>query len=446
MSDIQVAETMNEGLKREFSVSIPRAAIDSAVDAKLDEIGRSVHINGFRPGKIPPKSLLKQRFGASASSEVIEKSINDAVSEIVTERKLHPVAPPTVKDLQFADTKDLGFRVFLEIFPEIKVRDFSSLSCERTEVEVEDHLVEEKLAALAKHAGTLGDLPEARPSRMGDVVEMSFTCSIDGKDAKELATEDMSVELGSGEMLDSFEEQLVGVKGGDVKEVAIKFPETHRDQNMRGKTGVFSVKVKAVKVKVPHAIDEDLAKKYRMPSLEAMKKEMANDLKSEYSRVSESILKRRLFDQLCDSYDFQLPQTLVDGEFNSIWSGVQDMWKKNGMSSEDSGKSEEQLRKEYRQIAERRIRLSLIFGRIVEDNKIEVKRDELMDAIKDRAKRFGMDAESIAKHYFKREDMMRQLSMEILESKVVSFILTKAKVSEKKVKASELMEMAEAID
>jgi len=281
---------------------------------------------------------------------------------------------------------------------------------------------------------------------MGEVLTIDFDGTVDGKSFPGMKSENYRLELGSKSFVDDFEEQLVGMKVGDKKDVKVKFPKDYHAENLAGKKAVFAVNVKELRVHKPVEMNDELAKEIGFPSLSDLRKRMSDDIGSNYSRISRSVMKRQLMDKLADEHDFPVPQGMVDAEFNSIWQQVEQDKAKGALSADEAKKSDEELRKEYRGIAERRVRLGLLLAEVSNVNKIDVSSNELRNAMIAEARRFPGQEKAVIDYYSKTEGALERLRAPILEEKVVDFILAQAKIKDKKISAEELMKLPEDLE
>jgi trigger factor len=440
---MQVTETLAEGLKRAFKVTIPATQIEGKVSARLDEVGHNIQMPGFRPGKVPP-ALVRKKYGASVASEVMEQLINESSGKMMEERKLRPATQPKVEIVPPVDGKDLEFSISFEAMPDIEPIDFAKLELVRIKAEVGDAQLEEALNELASKRSVTKTVEKARKAQSGDVVLIDFVGSIDGVEFDGGKGEDYELELGSGSFIPGFEEQLIGATPPSSVDVKVSFPEDYGHKPLAGKAALFAVTVKELKEKAPATLDEDLAKSFGLEGLDALKGEMRRRLESEYSSMSRLHLKRALLDVLAERHDFPLPEALVDDEFGNIWKQIEEAMKNDTLEEADKGKDEGALKAEYRTIAERRIRLGLLLAEVGGKNNIQVNQDDLNRAIVDRASRFPGQEHLVFQYYRSNPQAMDSLRAPIFEEKTVDFIIELATVNDKIVSVEELMKDPDA--
>jgi len=434
---MQITSTVSEGLRREFKVVIAQTDLNDRLTGKLEEMKPRLHLKGFRPGKAPV-SFLKKTYGKSMMNEIVEAAVNESSQKAITDNALKPATPPKV-DLvseyqQVVDGKsDLEFTVKVDLMPEFELADVSKLNVERLVSEVQDADVEEALQRLAEQAKTYSPRQEGAASEKGDVVVINFVGKVDGVEFPGGKAEDFQLNLGSGQLIPGFEDQLIGAKAGDVRDVKVTFPADYPEATLTGKDAVFDVTVKEVKAPDPVAIDAELAKKMGFDDLGTLKERVRDQLKSDFARASRLHMKRRILDALDGMHSFELPPAMVESEFEGIWKQVEAELKREGKTAEDEGKSEDELKKEYREIAERRVRLGLVLARLGEQNGITVAQDEVQRAIMTRARQFPGQEQQVFNFYTSNPQAAAEIRAPIFEDKVVDFIAELAEVTDRKV-------------
>lgn len=434
---MQITSTVSEGLRREFKVVIPQNDLNDRLTGKLEEMKPRLHLKGFRPGKAPV-SFLKKTYGKSMMNEIVEAAVNESSQKAITDNSLKPATPPKV-DLvseyqQVVDGKsDLEFTVKVDLMPEFELADVSKLHVERLVSEVQDADVDEALNRLAEQSKTYSSREEGAASENGDVVVINFVGKVDGAEFPGGKADDFQLNLGSGQLIPGFEDQLIGAKAGDAREVKVTFPADYPEAKLAGKDAVFDVTVKEVKKPDPIAIDADLAKKMGFDDLGTLKERVRDQLKSDFARASRLHMKRRILDALDGMHAFELPPAMVENEFEGIWKQVEAELKREGKTPEDEGKSEDDLKQEYRGIAERRVRLGLVLARVGEQNGITVATDEVQRAIMARARQFPGQEQQVFNFYSSNPQAAAEIRAPIFEDKVVDFIAELAEVTDKKV-------------
>jgi trigger factor len=434
---MQVTETLSEDLKREFKVVVAAKDISEKLEVRLEELGQQVRIPGFRPGKVP-LTILKQRFGTSVMGEIVEQAVNDASSQAMDERGLRPAMQPKIEITSFDEGKDLEYTMALELLPEIEPMDFAELELERLAVDVQDDETQEALGRLASNQMQTEALEEPRKSLSGDVLVIDFKGTVDGEAFPGMSGEDHHLELGANRFVEGFEDQLVGVDAGQDLDVKVTFPEAYVNDKLAGKDAVFQVKVKDILQAKPHPIDDELAQSLGEEDLDSLKEKVKEQIAGEYNAAARARLKRALLDKLAEAHGFGVPMGMVDLEFDAIWGQIEKEREEGRVDPDDKGKSDEELKAEYREIAERRVRLGLLLSEVGRSNGIEVTDDEVNQALVREAQRHPGHEREVFEFYQKSPEGLANLRAPLFEDKVVDFIIQLAKVEERKVTADEL--------
>jgi trigger factor len=434
---MQVTELPAEGLKRQFKIVVPAGDLSAKVDERLVEMARTAQMPGFRAGKVPV-GLLKKQYGQALFGEAVEQAVNSSTAKAIEDRGLKPAMQPRVDLKQLEEGKDVEFEVAIEVLPEIGKLDFSDVALERLKATVPDKDVDEAIDRIAKANREQKPVDPPRPAQKGDAIKLDFVGSVDGKEFPGGAAQDYTLEIGSGSFIPGFEDQLIGAEVGKEVDVKVTFPAEYGAPELAGKDAVFKCTIKEILEFVDKPADDELAKKNNFENLEAMRKAVADRIGQDYARISRSMIKRQLLDKLADAHKFAVPEGLVESEFNAIWQRIEEA-KKNGQKLEDD---EEKMRKEYRDIAERRVRLGLLLADVGRSNAIDVTPEELNQAVMREAMRYPGQERQVLEFYGKNAELKEQLRAPIFEEKTVDFILELAKVAEKPVTPEELLEAA----
>jgi trigger factor len=439
---MQVTELSAQGLLREYKIVVPAATLADKVNTRLTELAKTAQLPGFRPGKVPT-ALLKKQFGPALYGEALEQSIQDGATKLLEDRGLKPALQPKVDIKQVGEDKDLEFEVRVEVLPEIAKIDFPSIEVERLKVAVDDQAVNDALGRIAQANRERKPVDPPRPAEKGDILKVDFVGTMDGKEFPGGSVTDYSVEIGSGGLIPGFEDQLIGLNVGESRDVKVTFPTDYGAKELAGKDASFKVDCKEIRALGDQPVDDSLAKKTGFETLENMRKEVSQRIEQDYAQLSRGIVKRKLLDKLSDVAKFDVPQGLVDAEFDSIWKQYEDMKKRaetagNTPSTED----EEKAKAEYRGIAERRVRLGLLLADIGRANNIQVSNDEIGRAIVREAQRFPGQEQKVFEFYTKNAEMRDSLRAPIYEDKTIDFILELAKVTDRSVSADDLVKAA----
>lgn len=435
---MQVTETLNEGLKREFDCVIAAEAINAKVDAKLMEAAPTVNLPGFRPGKAPMK-ILRQRFGKSVTGEVIDEAVREGIQSALDDRGIRPAAQPEIADFEFDEGTDFKFKLKAELLPDFTPVDFATLELERLEPDLPESEIDDMLKNMSENSRERVDVEDARPAANDDVLVIDFEGSIDGELFPGGAAQDYELQLGSGSFIPGFEEQLVGANVGDEKTVTVNFPDDYGAEHLAGKEASFKVNVKGMKALGPAEINDALAEKMGAENLEDLRGKIRESMEGQYKSAARNRVKRQLFDMLEEGHDFPLPEVLVEQEYNGIWGEIQSQLEGENAEEIREGKTDDELKAEYRKVAERRVRLGLLLSEVGRQNNIVVSNEDLGRAIAQQASQYPGQEEMVQKFYTENPQMLGQLQAPILEDKVVDYILELAKVEVRKVPPAEIL-------
>jgi trigger factor len=440
---MQVTQTHEEGLKREFKVVVSANDIKAKMDTRLQEIGQTVRLPGFRPGKVP-MPLLKKRYGPSVMGEVLERAVTDSSNQAIAERGLRPALQPKIDIKSFAEETGLEYSLAVELLPEIQPANFAELKLERLKVDVPDAEVDKTLSRIAEQHERSEKIDEDRASQADDIVIIDFVGTLDGKEFQGGSAKDFRLKLGSGQFVPGFEDQLTGARAGEKRTVNVTFPENYSNAELAGKPAAFAVEVKEIHKPIAATLDDALAKQMGLDDLESLKKAIRDQLGRDYGRVVRSRLKRQLLDHLADSHKFAVPQGMVDLEFDAIWKNVEEERKQGPLTDPAlAGKSEDELKAEFRRISERRVRLGLLLSEVGRLNNIQVSQEEVNRALIEQARRFPGQEKQVVDYYRNNAGALAQLRAPLFEDKVIDFIIEMASVTDRPATVDELMKEPE---
>ncbi|WOI52304.1 trigger factor [Parvularcula sp. LCG005] len=437
---MQVTEKSAEGLSREFHVVIPQSHLTSRLESKLEEVKGQVQLKGFRKGKAPI-SFLKKMYGKGMMAELIQEEMAAAQEKALKDNNLTPAMPPHphLEDAHveevLAGKTDLEYDMHVEVLPEIAEVDLAAMSFERPVIEVEDSEVDEELEKLAKEQTAYADRDEGAAAQDGDQVTIDFLGKLDGEAFDGGAGEDVPLVLGSGQFIPGFEEGLVGVKVGDEKTLDITFPEEYGAEHLAGKAATFDVTVKAVKAPEERKIDDELAKALGMDDLEMLRGRIKEMLQGRYASQSRLHVKRKILDALDENQSFDLPPGMVNAEFDAIWRQVEGAER----DEEDKDKSDDELKEEYRKIAERRVRLGLVLAEIGKRAEVTVPQKDVERAMQMQAMQAGVPIQQVMEYFRQQPGAYAQLRAPLFEDKVIDHIIETATVTDTTVSKDELM-------
>ncbi len=442
---MQITETLAEGLKHEFSISVPASDLDAKAGARLVDLKDKVRLNGFRPGKVPV-SHLKKVYGRSVMAETVEQTIRDTNTQIFTERGFRLASEPkvtmpteekAVEDI-LTGKSDLNYTVSIEVVPAIQLADFKSFNVEKPVVEVTDADVDEAIKRIADQNRTYAAKAEGAKAETGDRVTISFKGTIDGTPFDGGAGENIQVVIGAAQFIPGFEEQLIGIAVGETRNLKVSFPKNYASETLAGKPAEFETTATAIEAPQETVIDDEFAKTLGLESLDKLKEAARERLAAEFAGATRQKVKRLLLDRLDETHRFEAPPSLVEEEFKLMWNSIKAEMESGGKTFADEDTTEEAAEGEYRKIADRRVRLGLVLSEIGEKNKITVTDDEVSRAVIERARQMPGREKEVWDYYRNNAGALAQLRAPIYEDKVVDFILELATVTEKKVTREEL--------
>ncbi|MEO6780271.1 MAG: trigger factor [Bradyrhizobium sp.] len=443
---MQVTETLNEGLKHEFTINVPASDLDAKAGARLVDLKDKVRLNGFRPGKVP-MSHLKKVYGRSVMAETVEQTIRETNTQIFTERGFRLATEPkvtmpteeTAVDDILAGKSDLTYTVSIEVVPPIQLADFKGFAVEKPVVEVGDADVDEAIKRIADHHRGYAAKGEGTQAETGDRVTINFKGSIDGTPFEGGTGEGIQVVIGTGQFIPGFEDQLIGVKAGETRTLNVAFPKNYGSGKLAGQAAEFETTATLIEAPLETGIDDEFAKSVGLESLDKLKAAARERLTAEFAGATRQRVKRALLDRLDETHRFEAPPSLIEEEFKLMWNSTKAEMASNGKSFADEDTTEDAAEAEYRKIADRRVRLGLVLSEIGEKNKITVTDDEISRALIERARQTPGREKEVWDYYRNNANALAQLRAPIYEDKVVDFILELAKVTEKKVTREELM-------
>jgi len=435
---MKVTELKNEGLNRSYKIIIPSKQIHEAIDKRMNEVAATAKIDGFRPGKVP-LTIVKTRYGSQIHGEVIEKQVSECMRKLLKDKKLRPAVQPKVDfEGKPLDEKDVKFTLNLEVMPEIKIDDLSKLKFERMVADVEEKEVDKALENIANNQKSFSPLKKKRKSKKGDCVVIDFKGFMNGEAFEGGSAENHQLEIGSGQMIPGFEDQLIGLDIDNETKVKVKFPKNYQKADFSDKEAVFEVKVKDILEAQKAQINEDLAKKMGLPDLKTLRNAVKSQIEINYKTTSRNRIKRDLLDILSKKYNFEIPKTMLENENKVIWDRFEQDRKAGVIDDADKGKKDSDLKKEYSEIAERRVRLGLLMSEIGEKNKITVTDDEIKNAVMQEARKYPGEENKVLEFYQKNPEASNAVRAPIFEEKVVDYIISKSSVKDIKVSADEL--------
>ena len=441
---MQVTETLNEGLKRGYSIVVTAAELEEKVNAELAEAQPEIEMKGFRKGKVP-MALLKKQYGQRMLGEAMQKAIDEAMAKHFEDSGDKPAMQPDVKmtNEDWKEGDDVNVDMSYEMLPPIPEVDFAKMKLERMSVKADDASVAEALENLAESAQNFEDRKKGSKAKDGDQVVIDFLGKVDGEAFEGGAAEDYPLVLGSNSFIPGFEDDLVGAKEGDEKDVEVSFPAEYQAEHLAGKAAVFECKIKAVKAPAKAELNDELAKQFGAEDLDALKGQIAERLEAEYKGAARAVAKRGLLDALDKEVSFELPPSLVEAEAGQI---AHQLWHEDNPEVEGHDHPEITPTDEHNELAERRVKLGLLLAEIGQKAEVEVTDAEMTQAIMNQARQYPGQERQFFEFVQQNQQMQQQMRAPIFEDKVVDMIFDQADLTEKEVSKDDLQKAVEALE
>ena len=441
---MEVKELKSKGLKREFSITIAVDDLKEKKIKKLQDIASKAKIDGFRPGKVPTAHIEKL-YGQSVMVEVIEEKVSEVSQNVLQDRDLRAAVKPDVKlqsDMNdvIEKNKDLVFTMNCEVLPEIEITDFSKIKLDKPVSKPQEKDIKDALEYLAKQNKSFKEASEKTKSKDGDQVTLDYVGKIDDITFDGGTANDANLVLGSKSFIDNFEDQLVGLKKGDKKLVKVKFPDNYQSPDLAGKEATFDVEIKKVSKAEESKVNDDLAKSLGMKDLEDLKKNLEERIQQDFDSAARMKLKDSLLDALEKKHKFELPESMVNQEFDQMWNQLQQQLDQQKKELKDLELSEKEIRKNYIEISEKRVCTGLLIAEIGKQNNIQLEDNDINKALQTEMQRYPGQEKEILDYYQKNQDAIRQLTAPVFEDKVIDFILEKVDLKDVKVSREDLFD------
>lgn len=441
---MQVVEKSSEGLSRVFEVTVAKDVLASKLDAKIKDMAPKMNIKGFRPGKVPAGHVRKL-YGKELMSEVLQEQLNETSQATLDQHSIRPAGQPEIKPVGDIEAvikgdADLAYELAVEQMPSFEPVDVASLELKRPVYEPTEEEVNEQLENILKQTKQYdvkgGKAPKAAD---GDKLKIDFLGKIDGVAFDGGAAEGAELVIGSKQFIPGFEEQLIGAKKGEERTIEVNFPEDYGAANLAGKAATFDITVHEISAPKDAVADDEWAKGLGLEGLDALKGLLKGQLEQQYTTAARFKLKRKLLDILDEKHSFELPARMLEAEFNGIWQQVEQDKAQGQLSEEDAAKSEDELKAEYRKIAERRVRLGLVLAEIGTRANVQVSEQEVAQAIAQEARNFPGQERQVFDFYRSNPAAAAQIRAPIYEEKVVDHIFTLAKIEDEPISKEELL-------
>jgi trigger factor len=442
---MQTVETLNQGLKRSYRITIPKKDIDARVDGELKKVAPQIRMPGFRPGKVPP-NLVRKMHGAAIEQDALNSAVQEGVQQLIAEQKLRPAMQPQVELEEGGPGRDAVVRVELETLPEVPEPKIDGLRLERLLVEPSEAEIDAAVARLADGQKSFEAAPADAAAEPGDVVVIDYEGSVDGEPFEGGKGESMQVELGTGRLIPGFEDQLIGAKANEQRRVEVDFPADYPVAYLKGRAAVFEVTVGEVRKPREMKPDDDFAQSMGLEGIDQLRELMKGQVEQELGGLTRTHMKRKLLDQLAEAHDFEVPPSMVEAEFAQIWQQLEH--EASHEEDPEAARAEmEAERGEYRAIAERRVRLGLLLSEIGQRNAIQINDNEMNQLVMQAAQQYRPEDRQKFVDYVRSDAMAAaQLRAPLFEDKVVDFLFSRAQISERKVSREALQAEIESTD
>ncbi|MEM9469649.1 MAG: trigger factor [Pseudomonadota bacterium] len=433
---MQVKELKKDGLSREMEVTVPANEIQKHIEARLVEVGKTVKMQGFRPGKVP-MDILKKKYGRAIMGEVLESAVNDATAKVIQDKKIRPAMQPKIEVKEFDEGKDLTYSMKIDILPDFDVMEIDGLKLEKPIAKIEDKDIDEALERITAHHKGSEKIKGDRATKTGDFVLIDFDGRTKDDDKRHdgMKAEGHKLELGSNQFIPGFEDQLVGKKAGDAVEVNVTFPEQYDAAELAGRDAIFDVTIHEIHEATAAVVNDEFAKELGFDDEKALRDAVKNQLSSDYDMQTRMKMKRQLLDIMDDKHDFDIPAGMVEAELQGITAQIE----QERAADPDAEELTKEEKEELDAIAERRVRLGLVIAEIGQQNNIQVNDQELQRAVIGEAQKYPGQEKAVFDHFQKNPNALEGLRAPLFEDKVVDLIFEKAEITEKEMSVEELL-------
>lgn len=435
-------ELKSKGLNKKYSVTIAAADFEAAVNKKLEEVAKTAKMPGFRAGKLP-KGMIEQRYRPSVLGEVLDDMVRDSTNQLFEETKIRPAVAPDIKLDKFEDGKDITFEVETEVLPDIELGDFSKISLTKLTAKVPAEEVEKAMKYMAESRRETVKVEEDRAAQKGDIAVIDFVGSIDGVEFEGGKGNAYPLELGSNSFIPGYEDQLIGHKAGETVEVKATFPKEYHAKNLAGKEALFVTTIKEIRAYKKAEINDELAKAMGAKDVADLKAKIEARIAEDYEDAAHMKLKRALLDALDKAYNFEVPQKLIDAEYDAIAKQYQTAKAQGRLDEEDKKRNEKDILAEYKEIALRRVKLGLLLSEIGTKANLTLTADDINKAMFAEAKRYPGQEQMVLNYYMKNKEALEALRAPAFEEKIIDHVLSLAKVENKEVSVAELYDFSD---
>ena len=408
-----------KGLNKDIKVFVDKKTLNNHLNEKYDEISKTVQLKGFRPGKVP-KEVIKRQFGKAVFGEVLDKVLKETSSKALTDNKIKPAGQPKIDLKTFGEDKDLEYVISVTELPKINLKSIENIKADEYEVTIDNKEVDKRINEIAKNQKNFVEVDPAKVANEGDLVTFDYKATVDGKDFKGNEGKNTQLELGKDLFIKGFDNQLLKAKKDETVEVQVTLPENFPDKDLVGKKAKFECKILSVKKPKEIKIDDEFAKNLGAKDLNDLKTLLEKQINEEYKNSLKLITKRQILDQIENFKVDEIPENLIEQEVNILSQGLSEEEKKN-------------KKKEFEAKAKERIKVGLILNEFGEENKIKVEENELQGEIQKQLRMMPGQEKFLMEYYQKNPSAVASLRGTIYEDKIINHLITKAKVTKKKI-------------
>ena len=408
-----------KGLNKDIKVFVDKKTLNNHLNEKYDEISKSVQLKGFRPGKVP-KEVIKRQFGKAVFGEVLDKVLKETSSKALTDNKIKPAGQPKIDLKTFGEDKDLEYIISVTELPKINLKSIENIKADEYEVTIDNKEVDKRINEIAKNQKNFVEVDPAKVANEGDLVTFDYKATVDGKDFKGNEGKNTQLELGKDLFIKGFDKQLLKTKKDETAEVQVTLPENFPDKDLVGKKAKFECKILSVKKPKEIKIDDEFAKNLGAKDLNDLKTLLEKQINEEYKNSLKLITKKQILDQIENFKVDEIPENLIEQEVNILSQGLSEEEKKN-------------KKKQFESKAKERIKVGLILNEFGEENKIKVEENELQGEIQKQLRMMPGQEKFLMEYYQKNPSAVASLRGTIYEDKIINHLITKAKVTKKKI-------------
>lgn len=427
---MQIKVEKLSSVKKRLHFEIPADRVTTEIDKAYDVIRKRASIKGFRKGKAP-QSYIEKHYRDVMAEEVLKTIVNDTYFKALMDEKIYPVSHPEIESDGVKRGEIFTYSATVEVFPEIEVKDYAGLEVKKEKYVLNEELIDRRLQEMRESMAQLKPVEEARAAANGDFVTIDFKGFVDGVPFEQGEATDFQLELGSGRFIPGFEEQVCGMKAGEERTISVVFPEDYGKKELAGKEATFTVKLNEIKVKELPPLDDELAKEVgEFETLGELRAKLVEiQEKQEQDRI-ETDLRERLIKALIEKNDFEVPDTLVDRQLESMLDNTKKRLAYQRLSLEMMGMDEAHYKAQFRDVAVSQVKGSLLLDALAKQEGIAVEESDLEEKIRTLAGDNLESLETVRNYYLQNERAKENLTAQIREERALALLLGQARITE----------------